>query len=80
MCLLYLWPCTCNFVNCGNFSCCTYEIFLCSYIASSVFVLVSVCVCVGEHFCRLSFCMTLLLDRIDNNNNNDAYQFQGHAH
>ena len=28
-------------------------------------------VCVGEHICRLSFCVTLSLDKIDNNNNSN---------
>ena len=33
-------------------------------------LLVSVYICFGEHVYRLSFCVTLSFDKIDNNNNN----------
>ena len=55
ICLLYLCACTYNLVNCSNFICCTYKGLLCSYIASSVFVLASMYVCVGSTFAGCPF-------------------------
>ena len=44
-------------VNCSNFSCCTYELFLCSYIyiVMCIYLYIHVCMC-GEQVCRPFLC------------------------
>ena len=63
-------------VNCSNFSCCTYELFLCSYIyiVMCIYLYIHVCMC-GEQVCRLFFCVTLSFDKIDYNNVSIAFPY-----